>query len=113
MPLKIIYLDDEPDLAELFADEFSSSEIEVSTFTEPEKAIAAVWSHPPDIIFLDYRLPGTTGDKVASAMPANIPKYLVTGDIAVKTDYPFLGVIPKPIKPEDISAILNALCKKT
>lgn len=39
MALKVYYIDDEPDLLELFADLFSSKEIEIKTFADPLKAV--------------------------------------------------------------------------
>ena len=73
MPLKVYYLDDEKDLCEMFVDYFSNKDVEVTTFTDPLKAIAHSLNHPPDLIFVDYRLPGTTGDEVAKSLGASVP----------------------------------------
>lgn len=108
MPLKVLYLDDETDLCEIFSDEFSSSEIQVKTFTIPSLMIKEVEKSPPDVLFLDYRLPGTTGDQIALTLPANIPKYLITGDVAPETLYKFLGVLKKPLDMGAIRKILNS-----
>ena len=107
MPLKVLFLDDEPALCEIFADDFSSETIQVSTFTEPNLAIEHAKQHPPDLIFIDYRLPGTTGDEVAQLMAPGIPKYLITGDIRVKTNYAFAAVFTKPASPKEILAIFS------
>lgn len=96
MPLNVFYLDDEPDLGETFCDLFSSSEIRVKTFTCPKEMIAAAKSNPPDIFFLDYRLPGMTGDQVALELDSSIPKFLLTGDISVSASYPFQEIFAKP-----------------
>lgn len=96
MPLKIIYLDDEPGICEMFVDNFSSPEIEVTTFCDEELAIKAVNATTPDLVFIDYRLPNTTGDKVASRMRHTIPKALITGDLAVKEVEHFIKVFHKP-----------------
>lgn len=107
MSLKIIYLDDEPDLCELFSDEFSSDGVLISTFFDVQKAIDAAKTTKPDLIFIDYRLPDTNGDKVAQAMPADIPKYLITGDYSVDTHYKFNGFFAKPWAPEAIRALFS------
>ncbi len=65
MPFKVIYLDDEPHLCEMFVDNFASGEVSVETFTDSEKAITAINASIPDLVFLDYRLPETTGEAVA------------------------------------------------
>ena len=69
----------------MFADYFSSEDVAVTTFTDPAKVVANCHSNPPDMIFVDYRLPGTTGDEVVKSIAASIPKYLITGAINVKT----------------------------
>ncbi len=107
MSLKIIYLDDEPDLCECFSDEFASEKIEVTTFTDPKRAIAAALESPPDLIFLDFRLPGTTGNAVALAMPKEIPKYLITGESEVNTTYKFEFVFGKPLEIEAIQKVID------
>ena len=43
MPLKIYYLDDEPDLLEIFTDTFSSDSIKVTTFSDALPAIDAAF----------------------------------------------------------------------
>ncbi len=111
MSLKVYYLDDEKDLGDNFVDYFSSSEIEVTAFTDSSMALAAAKISPPDVLFIDYRLAGATGDEVAMTMAATIPKYLVTGDISISTEYKFKAVFNKPYKPEDIQKVLDAFLK--
>ena len=111
MPLKVNYLDDEEALCEIFVDSFASKDIEVTTFTDPVKAIASCLNNPPDMIFVDYRLPGTTGDEVVKSIAASVPKYLITGDINVKTEHKFIAVFSKPYKPEDIQRVLDGFLK--
>ena len=78
MPIKIIYLDDEPHLCEMFVDNFASAEVLIQTFTDPESAIKAINEEKPDFVLLDYRLPQTTGQDVALRLNPAIPKALVT-----------------------------------
>jgi DNA-binding response OmpR family regulator len=111
MPLKIYYIDDELALCENFTDFFSSKDVEVITFTDPVLAIAASKDNPPDILFVDYRLPNSTGDQVAKTININIPKYLVTGDINVKTQFKFDAIFSKPYKPEEIQAVIDRFAK--
>jgi DNA-binding NtrC family response regulator len=59
MPLKLLYLDDEPDLCESFSDEFSSDDILITTFTAPKDAVEAAKQLNRNFIFIDYRLPDT------------------------------------------------------
>ena len=106
-PLKIVYIDDEIDLCEMFSDLFSSPETEIKTYIDPQVAINEISSNPPDLIFLDYRLPGITGDEVAKKLNNNIPKILITGDANIKTEYSFNKIYTKPYEFNDMREFLN------
>jgi DNA-binding NtrC family response regulator len=107
MALKVFYLDDEIDLCEIFFETFDSPEIEVKVFSEPSQILEAVQSNPPDVIFLDYRLPNTTGDLVALKMNNAIPKYLMTGELDVVTVAKFEAILTKANYVNDIQRVLN------
>lgn len=106
MPLKIIYVDDELDLLDIFVDEFSRPGFEILTFSDPKMAIDEIKSNPPDLLFLDYQLPGTTGEKIALEIDPLIPKVLITGNLSIKTQVNFLRVLQKPISFSEIESIL-------
>ncbi len=108
MPLKVYYLDDEPDLLSNFADLFESPQVAITTFSDPQKAIEAGISAPPDLFFIDNRIPGTSGSKVAHALPAEVPKFLVTGDILVIPEYPFKAILGKPYDVDEIQGIIRS-----
>ena len=112
MQLEVVYLDDEPDLCEFFSDEYDSEWIHVRTFTDPRQAIESVSAQPPDVIFIDYRLPGIRGDTVAQSISEKIPKYLVTGDIQVKTEYKFVEILSKLDFRARVHEILNGMVRK-
>ncbi len=102
MQLRIFYIDDEAALCENFKDLHTSNEVEVVAFTNPEAAIEAVRSNPPDLLFIDYRLPGTTGEQVATVMNVSKPIILITGELEVKTTYPFHKIIHKSAETEQV-----------
>jgi DNA-binding NtrC family response regulator len=112
MSLKLVYLDDEPDLCDIFMDMFSADDVEVRTFVDPVQAVQSITSEPPDLIFLDYRLPNTTGDKIAVSLDNAIPKVLITGDITVKTEYSFVRVLEKPYRQADVADLIRDLKKR-
>lgn len=112
MPLKIVYLDDEPDVSGMFADNFASKEIEIKTFVDPDLALAYIHAHPPDVVFLDYRMPNTNGDLVAQAIKIDVPKVLVTGDLEVKTVTQFTRKFTKPFPWDEMEQFLDSLVKK-
>ncbi|WP_448565268.1 response regulator [Thalassotalea ganghwensis] len=107
MIFNVVYLDDEQDLCEIFYEFLSNDETVVKTFTIPEDAINAINDTPPDLFFIDYRLPATTGDDVAKAVDKSIPKVLVTGDLSVQTDYMFDQKVAKPYQFSDIQQLIE------
>lgn len=108
MKLKVIYIDDEPDLCDIFTDHFSTEEIEIKTYTDPKAAIERVIVDSPDLVFIDFRLPRTSGDKVAHAMKVNCPVYLISGELNIKTDFKFNGILTKPMSPAEVKAIIDS-----
>ena len=110
-------MDDEPDLCEIFSDYFSSEQVQVLTFSKPDEALSSIKTNPPDLIFLDYQLPGTTGDLIAheivKILTFPVPIYLVTGNLEVKTDFIFDKKFEKPMKSSDIQEIIDNYTQKT
>lgn len=109
--LKIFYLDDEPALCEAFADMLESPNRKIWTFSSAEGFLNHVQEMQPDVIFLDYRLPGTTGEALAEKLDPGIRRAIVTGDLD-----PVLGtkalvdkIFCKPFEVPDIEAYLDEL----
>ena len=107
MALKIFYIDDEAELCEIFQYTFESDDIQIQTFTDTTHAAEAIKQSEPDLIFVDFRLPKTTGDDFALTLPPSIPKFLVTGDIMLETKYPFTKIFPKPYRKEEIEQCIR------
>lgn len=107
MPLNIVYLDDESDLCHLFTQSFESDKIKIKAFVKAEDAIAETLKNPVDLVFIDYRLPNTNGDLVAQKMKASIPKVLITGDLSVVPETPFVKIFHKPFKFQDMEDFIR------
>jgi len=107
MPLEIIYVDDEPKICEMFEDTFTSASIHIKTFIDPALAIDYINEHRPDLVFLDFRFPGTTGDIIAKKLDPSLPKVLVTGDLEVVTQAVFIEKFQKPFPWKKIEAFLS------
>jgi CheY-like chemotaxis protein len=99
----IVYLDDEVALTKIFELYFEDSPHEIITFTSEIDAINYCEKHPPDILFIDYRLEKMKGDIVAERLPNSIYKILVTGDIKVDTKFNFDLILNKPFKWAEIA----------
>ena len=105
--LKVVYVDDEADLCEMFAELFATESISVQTFVDPVKAVEQINEQTPDLIFLDYRLPHTNGEKIAHALNLKIPIVLITGEMAFEPTYPFFRVLGKPYETQQVEKILS------
>jgi DNA-binding NtrC family response regulator len=107
MTINIFYLDDEESLCDIFTEILSSEQIKITTFTNENKAIAACQQTPPDLFFIDYRLPSMTGSDVAFAVDPSIEKILVTGDLSVNCKYHFKRIISKPYKFDFMANLID------
>ena len=112
MKFKIIYLDDESDLCEIFKESFETDIIKIQTFVNPDEAIKEIQSNPPDLLFLDYRLPSTTGDIIAQKPNPQLLKVLITGDLTVSPQANYLRIFHKPFKFQEMKDFLDSLIKK-
>lgn len=112
MSLKIYYLDDEPDLLEMFVDLFSAPDRDIITFSDPKTAIETIQKSPPDILFIDFRLPNITGDQIALMLDPKIPKVLITGDMQVKCVYRFDAIFDKPYREAQVEEMITKLTRK-
>jgi DNA-binding response OmpR family regulator len=107
MQLKIVYLDDEPDLCEIFKDCFETESITIKTFIDPEQAVSEIKKIKPDLVLLDYRLPNTTGLQIAKRLDPEIIKVLITGDLSVQPDTAFYKIFKKPYKLNEMKDFLE------
>jgi CheY-like chemotaxis protein len=105
-PFLVYYLDDEPELCEVFKDFFESDRVKVSTFLKAEVAIQQSFLRPPHLWFLDFRMPGINGDEVARRLQPEIPKCLITGDVKPTITYSFFRVFKKPYDYKEIEDVL-------
>jgi response regulator RpfG family c-di-GMP phosphodiesterase len=72
---RVIVVDDEPAILELLKHILVQSGNDVFPFTSGVAALAAIESHPPDIILLDITMPEMDGFQVCERIKEN-PKYI-------------------------------------
>lgn len=113
MSLKIFYLDDEPALCDVFVDTFTSQEREVWTFSSPIGFLEQVEGLRPDVVFLDYRLPGTTGEAIAEKIDKKIRRAIITGDLEleVKPEARIDKIFYKPFSAEELEEYLAEIAR--
>lgn len=109
--LKVMILDDEPDLVEIFCCLFESKDIEITGFTDYQLAIEQ--SSNFDLIFIDLGIPKLRGDRIANLMDKSVPKILLTGnDNPEGLVFDFKQIIAKPYNSDVILKAFNCFGKK-
>jgi DNA-binding NtrC family response regulator len=109
MRLKIVYIDDEPDLCQMFHDNFGGSpEVEIKSFVDLELAFKEIATDRPDLIFLDYRLQGTTAYEIALRLDPQLPMALITGELDLKLQLPFVKIFLKPFDFGEMEAFIQS-----
>jgi DNA-binding NtrC family response regulator len=108
---KVYYLDDEPELCSIFESMFSSETVKVITFTDEKVATEVFHTDPPDLLFLDYRLKKTNGDLLAQMLQPQMPTFLISGEITLKTVFNFTQIFGKPIKTKVIRELIQSYDK--
>jgi CheY-like chemotaxis protein len=110
--LKILVVDDEPDLRHLLRRIFERAGHEVAEAGHGTAALELVHASPPDVVVTDIMMPVMDGAELirrlrADPATAQIPILAATGDpdLAEGAD----AVLPKPYKPDQVLAATNAL----
>lgn len=104
--IKVYYVDDEPELCELFDDLFANSEVLICTFSDPTVALQKILTNPPDLLFMDYRMPGMNGVELAQKSPIHLKKYLISGENNLTKDILFEAILSKPLNIQLIRKII-------
>jgi CheY-like chemotaxis protein len=78
----ILVIDDDPDVRRFLADTLDSLGFAVVQAEDGPAGLAAFARHPPDLVILDYAMPGMTGAEVAQSVRAHtkdLPILFATG----------------------------------
>lgn len=106
----ILVIDDEPALGENIQRMLREPGVQVSVCTDPVKALADAVASPPDLVFLDMRMPGMSGEEVFARLHAVHPKLpivfltafgSVEGAVVAMRNGAF-DYLQKPFKREDL-----------
>ncbi|GAB1445593.1 MAG: response regulator transcription factor [Cyclobacteriaceae bacterium] len=120
--IKILVVDDEPDILEFISYNLKKEGYQVSTAKDGMKAIEVAQTNPPDLIILDIMMPGLDGVEVCRKL-RDIPLFkntLIIFLTARSEDYSEIAgfdvggddYIAKPIRPRVLIARINALLKR-
>jgi response regulator RpfG family c-di-GMP phosphodiesterase len=116
--VRILLVDDEPDLRELLRATFESAEVVVDEAGSVQDADARIRTQRPDVIVLDLRMPGESGVELCTRLKADertraIPIVLLTGAAPEEARRAQLAgaeaLIRKPFSPLELLAVVERL----
>jgi len=111
-PATVLVVDDEPDVADAYAAQLESEFI-VSTAYSGQEALDKI-DASVDVVLLDRRMPGISGDEVLEKIRARDLHIRVAMVTAVDPDFdiiemPFDDYVIKPVSREDLFETINRL----
>ena len=112
---RILIVDDEPFNLELLAQELRDLGYDIARARDGVEALARAESYRPDLVLLDYMMPGMNGLEVLQELrkgESDVPVVMVTahGSIDVAVQAMKLGAhdfIPKPFEPDHIALVVR------
>ncbi|MEG6616677.1 response regulator [Peptococcaceae bacterium 1198_IL3148] len=112
----MLVVDDNAGIRQLVEMIFTDKGYEVETATNGSEAIAKVMERCPDVILLDYRMPGLDGFQTWEAIQKihpNIPAIMMTGygenEIQQTVKQSIKHFVTKPFSIEDIYQLVNRI----
>ena len=117
MTSKILVVDDEPDFSRLFASVLTEMGYEVSTASGGRQGLLKIRENPPDILFLDVKMPQVDGLECLRRIRKTKRKFVIVvmtayGDIESARKAMRLGAdeyISKPFDLDDLKHLVGEL----
>ena len=115
-PLSVLVIDDDPDVREFVANSLGeTSGLSVRAAADGAEGLKAFADEAPDVVVLDFLMPGMTGAEVAARILAERPDQpilFVSGyseTDAIRAVAPEAAILAKPFKPDVLLATIRAL----
>jgi len=123
MAVKILVVDDDPDIRDVLKLTLAEENYEVSEAKDGEEALKIIYSKPFDLVLLDYKMPKLDGRRVCleikkDLLLRHLPIIMVTGkgEISDKIDGIDAGAddyIVKPFEPKELLARIRMIVRRT
>ena len=122
MPQHILVVEDEPSIAELLSVNLTHAGYAVSRALQADEALLALRNATPDLIILDWMMPGKSGVQFARELRSNpstqaIPILMLTAkgeesDKVLGLDAGADDYVTKPFSPKELVARVKALLRR-
>ena len=112
---RILVIDDEPALGENIQRMLRSTGVTVTVYVDPAKGLAECLVNPPDLVLLDIRMPGMSGEEVFAQLHEahpGLPIVFLTafgsveGAVLAIRNGAF-DYLQKPFKREELQLVVN------
>jgi two-component system phosphate regulon response regulator PhoB len=123
MAMRILVVDDEPDLVELVRFNLKEAGYEVDAARSGREALALLRRRPPDLLILDLMLPDVSGTEIcrqvrADARLAGVPVLMLTAkaeevDRIVGFELGADDYVSKPFSPRELVLRVRALLRRS
>jgi two-component system phosphate regulon response regulator PhoB len=120
---RILVVEDEQPIREMVGFALRKAGLNVEEAADAEQALATLVSNPPDLLLLDWMLPGMSGIELArwlrrDKMTARLPIIMLTargeeGDRVHGLEVGADDYITKPFSPRELVARINAVLRRS
>ncbi len=123
MSIKILVVDDDPDIRDILKITLSEENYEVTEAGDGEEALKLIMAKPFNLVLLDYKMPKMDGCQVCGLIKKDLllrhlPVIMVTGkgEISDKIDGIDAGAddyVVKPFEPKELLARIRMILRRT
>lgn len=123
MPIKILIVDDDPDIRDILKITLSEENYEVIEAVDGEAALKIIETKPLDLVLVDYKMPKMDGREVCRRVKkdlllSHLPIIMVTGkgDISDRVNGIDAGAddyVVKPFEPKELLARIRMIIRRT
>jgi len=120
---RILVVEDEHAIREMISFALKKAGLQFEEAADAEQALVAIASNPPDLVLLDWMLPGSNGVELARRLrreevTAKLPIILLTARVEENDRVHGLEVgaddyITKPFSPRELIARINAVLRRS
>lgn len=107
MSLVIYFIDDEQSFCQIFSEYMTEFGYQTHVFMDHEKALKQLEKQMPDVLCVDYRLKGITGDEVVKQVPDSVTKILITGELNYQNAELFDAHLNKPFRLQQLRMLID------